>query len=178
MRLTYLLINFVFLQIHLALPSRQKTYLKIKVFNEIQFLTLEFIHTCDDLISFRSNYLCKFHTILKLKRMNKKSFLRILLILTGDISLNPGPGYNNQSLHSNECNIFRSKGIHLIHLNVNSLLPKAEKIRYIAEHTKAVVIGITESRSTNLFFNQKSKQITTIYFDVIETETVEVLRAI
>ena len=96
MRLTYLLIVFIFLQIHLDLPSRQKTYLKIKDFNKIQFFTLEFIHTCDDLIRF--NYLCKFHTIPKLKRMNNKSFLCILLILSGDISLNPGPIYNNHRL--------------------------------------------------------------------------------
>ena len=137
MRLTYLLIVFIFLQIHLDSPSRQKTYLKIKVFNKIQFFTLEFIHTCDDLISFRFKYLCKFHTIPKLKRMNNKSFLRVLLILSGDISLNPGPVYNNQSLHSNEGNVFKSKGIHLIHLNVNSLLPKIDEIRYIAEHTKS-----------------------------------------
>ena len=70
--------------------------------------------------------------------MNKKSFLRTLLILSGDISLNPGPVYNNQSLHSNEWNVFRSKGIHLIHLNVNSLLPKIDEICYIAERTKEI----------------------------------------
>ena len=50
--------------------------------------------------SFRFNYLCKFHTIPKLKRMNNKSFLHIMLTLSGDISLNPGPVYNNQLLHS------------------------------------------------------------------------------
>ena len=124
MRLTYLLIVFIFLQIHLDSPSRQKTYLKIKVFNKIQFFTLEFIHTCDDLISFRFNYLCKFHTVPKVKRMNNKSFLCILLILSADISLNPGPVYNNPPLDSN---VFRSKGIHLIHLNINSLLPKIDE---------------------------------------------------
>ena len=155
MRLTYLLIVFIFRQIHLDSPSRQKTYLKIKVFNKIQFFTLEFIDTCDDLISFRFNYLCKFHTIPKLKRMNNKSFLRILLILSGDISLNPGPVYNNQSLHSNEWNVFRSNGIHLIHLNVNSLLPKIDEIRYIAERTKAAVIGITESKLDESIFQSE-----------------------
>ena len=140
MRLTHLLIVFIFLQIHLDSPSRQKTYLKIKVFNKIQFFTLKSIHTCDDLISFRFNYLCKFHTIPKLKQMNNKYFFRILLILSGDIGLNPGPVYNNQSLHSNEWNVFRLKRIHLIHLNVNSLLPKTDEIRYIVERTKAAVI--------------------------------------
>ena len=128
---------------HLDLPSHHKTYLKIKVFNKIQFFTLEFIHTCDDLISFCFNFLYTFYTISKLKRMNSKSFLDILHILSGDVSLNPGPVYNNQSLDSNECNVFKSKGIHLIHLNVNSLLPKIDEICYIAECTKAAVIGIT-----------------------------------
>ena len=178
MRLPYFLIAFIFLQIHLDLPSRQKTYLKIKVFNKIQFFTVEFIHTCDDLISFCFNYLCKFHLIPKLKRINNKSFLCILLLLSGDISLNPGPVYNNQSLNSNESNVFRSRGIHLIHLNVNSLLSNIDEIRYIAERTKAAVIGIPESKLGEYIFNRKSKYITTIYFDVIETETFEVLRAI
>ena len=175
MRLTYLLIVFIFLQIHQDLPSRQKTYLRTKVFNKINFFTLEFIHTCDDLISFRFYYLCKFHTIPKIKRMNNKSFLRILLILSGDISLNPGPVYNNQSLHSNEWNVVRSKGIHLIHLNVNSLLPKIDEIRYIAERTKAAVIVITESKLDESIFQS---EIEIDNYDVIETETVEVLRAI
>ena len=69
-----------------------------------------------------------------------------MLLLSGDISLNAGPVYNNQSLHSNEWNVSRSKGIHLIHLKVNSLLPKIDEIRYIAERTKAAVIEITESK--------------------------------
>ena len=152
MRLTYLLIVFILIQIHLDLPSHQKTYLKIKDFNKIQFLTLEFIHTCDDLISFCFNYFCRFYTIPKLKRMNNKSFLRILLILSDYISLNRGPVYNNQSLHPNEWKVFRSKGIQLIHLNVNGLLPKVDEICYIAECTKGVVFGITESKLDESIF--------------------------
>ena len=89
--------------------------------------------------------------------MNNKSFLRILLILSGDISLNPGPVYNNQSLHSNEWHVFRSKGIHLIHLNVNSLLPKIDEIRYIVECTKATVIAITESQLNESIFQSGIK---------------------
>ena len=78
-----------------------------------------------------------------------------MLLLSGDISLNPAPAYNNQSLHSNEWNVFRSKGIHLIHLNVNSLLPKIDEIRYIAERTKAAVIGITESKLDESIFQSE-----------------------
>ena len=38
------------------------------------------------------------------------------------------------------------KVIHLIHQNVNSLQAKIGEIRYIADRTKAAVIGITESK--------------------------------
>ena len=94
-------------------------------------------------------------SFLKLNRINNKCFLPILLILSGDISLNPEPFSNNQSLHSNEWNVFRSKGIHLIHLNVNSLLPKIDEIRYIAERTKAAVIGVTESKLNESIFQSE-----------------------
>ena len=89
----------------------------------------------------------------KLKQMNNSSFIHILLILSGDITLNPGPVYNNQSLDVNEWNVFRSKGIHLIHLNVNSLLPNIDEICYRAERTKAPVIGITESKLHKSYFS-------------------------
>ena len=94
-------------------------------------------------------------SFLKLNRINNKCFLPILLILSGDISLNPEPFSNNQSLHSNEWNVFRSKGIHLIHLNVNSLLPKIDEIRYIAERTKAAVIGKSESKLDESIFQSE-----------------------
>ena len=85
--------------------------------------------------------------------MNNSSFIHILLILSGDITLNPGPVYNNQSLDVNEWNVFRSKGIHQIHLNVNSLLPNIDEICYRAERTKAPVIGITESKLHKSYFS-------------------------
>ena len=56
---------------------------------------------------------------------------------------------------TNEWNVFRSKGIHLIHLNVNSLLPNIDEICYIAEHTKAAVIGITESKLNESIFQSE-----------------------
>ena len=93
MRLKYLLILFIFLQIHLHSLSFQKTTLKIKAFNKIKFFPLDFIHIFDDLNGYRFNHLCKFYTIPKFKRMNSKPFLRILLMLSGEISLNPGPIY-------------------------------------------------------------------------------------
>ena len=37
-------------------------------------------------------------------------------------------------------------GLHLIHLNINSLLSKIDELREIAKKTRATVIGITESK--------------------------------
>ena len=69
-----------------------------------------------------------------------------MLILSGAINFNPGPVYDSQLSFSNEWDIFKTKGIHLIHLNINSILPKFDEIRYIAASTNATVIGISESK--------------------------------
>ena len=74
---------------------------------------------------------------------------------SGEISLNPRPVYNNQSLHSNEWNVYRSKVIHRIHLNIKSLLPKIDEIRQIAERTKAAVTGMTESKLDQSIFQSE-----------------------
>ena len=41
---------------------------------------------------------------------------------------------------------FNERGLHLIHLNINSLLSKIDELREIARKTRATVISITESK--------------------------------
>ena len=62
----------------------------------------------------------------------------MLLLLSGDISLNPGPTPNSVP-----------QGIHFLYLNINSILPKLDELKTIAGNTKAAVIGITESKVDN-----------------------------
>ena len=69
----------------------------------------------------------------------------MILILSGDISLNPGPVYNHHPPNLKEWDKFKMKGLHRVHLNVNSLLPKIDEIGYMAKLSNAAVIGITES---------------------------------
>ena len=89
-------------------------------------------------------------TIYKLKAINNdKSFYRLILIFSGDISLNPGPVYNHHPPNLKEWDKFKIKGLHLHHLNVNSLLPKIDELRYIAKLSNSAVIGITESKLDN-----------------------------
>ena len=73
------------------------------------------------------------------------SFSQLLLFLSGDISLNPGPVHQGTLQCSNEWNVFKNRGLHFVHLKINSLLPKIEELRCIAKSTSAAVICICES---------------------------------
>ena len=77
---------------------------------------------------------------------NSNSYYRLLLLLSGDISLNPGPCHNLQPLNHEEWNTFKHRRLNFLHLNINSLLPKIDKLRHIARLTNAAVIGISESK--------------------------------
>ena len=145
-RLAYFLISFVSLYSLTGLSSPRCKFSKLKACNRIQFFTLDSIYICDELVSFHSSLLSNFYTISKFKRINNKSFYPILLILSGDISLNPGFVYNSRPSCSNEWHAFKVKGIHQIHLNVNSFIPKIDEIRYIVARTNVAVIGISESK--------------------------------
>ena len=48
-------------------------------------------------------------------------------------------------------NIFQKGDMHLIHLNINSILPKIDEIRYIAKLINATVIGLSETNLTTQF---------------------------
>ena len=45
----------------------------------------------------------------------------------------------------NEFERFQTKGLHFLHINTHSLLPKLDELRHIAIKSKASVIGITET---------------------------------
>ena len=74
------------------------------------------------------------------------SYFYLLILLSGDISPNPGPTHQHKLQCLNEWNIFKSRGLHFIHFNINSLLPKIEELRIIAKSTNATIVGISESK--------------------------------
>ena len=76
------------------------------------------------------------------------------LLLSGDINLNPGPVARHQ-LNDPKFEVFNNKGLHLIHLNVNSLLPKIDELRNIAKCSNAAVIGITETKLDNTVYDSE-----------------------
>ena len=83
------------------------------------------------------------------------------------MSLNPGPNHQHKLQCLNEWNIFKSRGLHFFHLNINSLLPKTEELRIIAKSTNAAIIGISESKLYESFSNL---QIQIDYYRVLRCD--------
>ena len=81
-----------------------------------------------------------------LRYRNNKTYFRLLLLLSGDISLNPGPINGSQQHNYDQWAVFKKIGLHFVHINVNSLLPKTDELRYIAKLSEAAVIDISESK--------------------------------
>ena len=105
-----------------------------------EIFTYESIDACNLLHTSHIHNAFVFFALSKFKYRNKDSFFKLLLLLSGDISLNPGPSHINQTSDNNEWDVFKARGLHFIHININSLLPKTEELRRIACQSKAAVI--------------------------------------
>ena len=80
--------------------------------------------------------------------------MRMLLIFPGNINVNPGP-VNMPQINDRKFEVFTRKGLHFIHLNINSLLPKIDELRYTAKNSNTVVIGISESKLDNIVYDSE-----------------------
>ena len=100
-----------------------------------EFFASEFMNICDDFQ----------FSVSKLKYRNLNSYFHLLILLSGDISLDSGPNHQNKLQCLKEWKVLKSRGFHFIHLSINSLLPKIEKLRIIAKSTNAAIIGVSES---------------------------------
>ena len=133
--------------------NHSEVYDGIKIFSQLHFFTYESINICDNVETscFHSDLV--FFSISKLQYRNSNSYFSLLLLLSGDISLNPGPPHNNQLQPQCEWSVFNSRGLHFIHLNVNSLLPKIDELRNISKLSNAAVMRISESKLDDSVFS-------------------------
>ena len=111
-----------------------------------EFFNLETITLCHYIqhITLHQNLVCLAITNLKYKDYN--NFYQFLLLLSGDVSLNPGPVQISPAVNVNIWEPLNKKGLHFLHININSLLPKIDELKCIANKTKAAIVGITESK--------------------------------
>ena len=70
-----------------------------------------------------------------------KKWISTTLLLCGDIHPCPGPTTDPPSKFS----FFSKRGLHIIHLNVRSLLPKIDEVRLIANQSNAACICLSET---------------------------------
>ena len=52
----------------------------------------------------------------------------------------------SENVSRNEWNVYKEGGMHFIHININSLLPKIDEVRYIANITNASILWISETK--------------------------------
>ena len=113
----YVLVVFVFLSSKFCLSTYDDiVYNNVKLCNRLQFYSPDHIRTCNELHETCLLSQFSIFTISKLKALNdNKSFYHLILILSVDISLNPGLVHHPPNLK--EWDKFKIKGLHLLHLN-------------------------------------------------------------
>ena len=57
----------------------------------------------------------------------------------------------------NDQDVFKKSGMHFIHININSLLPKIDEMRYITNITNASIIGISETKLDETILSRELK---------------------
>ena len=96
-----------------------------------------------------------FLAVANLKYKNYINFFKFLLLLSENVSLNPGPIHRSPDTSCTIWEPLKKKGLHFLHINIYSLLPKKYKIRCLANKTKAAITGITESKLDHTVPNSK-----------------------
>ena len=129
----------------------------LKLCRNHNFFTVESNEIIDNIIAYDQYISFISLSLTKIKLKKKSSFFWLLLLLSGDIEKNPGPS-------SIGC-FQNKKGLHFAHININSLLPKIDELRYFIRNNNIAVLGITES-----------KLDTSIYNSEIQIEGYELLR--
>ena len=121
-----------------------------------EIFTYESIDACNLLHTWHfHNAFESIFALSKFKYRNEDSFFKLLMLLSGDISLNPGPSHMNQTSANNEPDVSKAQGLHFIHININSLLPKIEEVQRIACLSNTAGIGISESKFDNSIFDSE-----------------------
>ena len=79
-----------------------------------------------------------------------------------DVSFEEPVNTNDDSIHISELNAdndmwlpFKKRGLHFLHININSILSKIEEIRNIAKLSNASVIGVSESKLDDSVFDNE-----------------------
>ena len=94
--------------------NHSEVYGSIKAYDQLHLFTYESINTCGTVETLCLHSHFAFFSISKLQHRNSNSYFNLLLLLSSDISLNPGPLHNNQLQPQSEWSVFNSRGLHIL----------------------------------------------------------------
>ena len=143
----------------------------------LNFLSIEVIKITSDISSAEIHVDCFVLNKFCFKHTKYLKFYQSIILLAGDISLNPGPSQYLKG-NDNKFEPFHKHGLHFLHINANSLLLKIYELRDIFGNTKPAILGITESKLESSVSDQEVNININGYRDrkgrVIEIEKAEV----
>ena len=73
-----------------------------------------------------------------LRYRNNKTYFRLLLLLSGDISLNPGPINGSQQHNYDQWAVFKKRGLHFAHIDFNINLFSKQKYIFHQTNTQSM----------------------------------------
>ena len=140
-------------------PPYEAKDARLKDCHNSNFFSFELIKIINSINSVEIHLDFCYFTLSKLhfKKNKHMKFYQLLILLSGDISLNPGPCQYIPHQNKDLFEPFRKRGLHFLHINVNSLPSKIEELRNIVGRTKRAILGITESKLDSSIPDQEVK---------------------
>ena len=113
----------------------------LKKYSKGEFFTIESLKTNENISTIKLEMNLNLLTLREMNYKDHTKFFRLILLLSGDINLNTGPTQISETW-----SVFKKRGLHFVHLSINSLPSKIEELRQIAKNTNSAVIGLSETK--------------------------------
>ena len=104
-------------------------FTSLQKFSTNEFFNLETITLCYYILHITLHQNLVSLAVANQKYKDYNNFYQFLLLLSGDVSLNPGPVQISLAVNINICEPLNKKGLHFLHININSLLPKIDELK-------------------------------------------------
>ena len=122
----------------------------LKKYSKGEFFTIESLKINENNSIIRQEMNLNLLTLREMNYKDHTKFFRLILLLSGDMNLNPGPTQISETW-----SVFKKRGLHFVHLNINSLSSKIEELRQIAKNTNSAVIGLSETKLDKTIFDSE-----------------------
>ena len=120
----------------------------LKKYSKGEFFTIESLKINENIFTIKQEMNLNLVTLREMNYKDHTKFFRLILLLSGDINLNPGPTQISETW-----SVFKKRGLHFVHLNINSLPSKIEELRQITKNTNSAVIGLSETKLDKTIFD-------------------------